>query len=106
MLLLDVDAEREGFMETVYNILSGDPDNVRANMIIDCYDNLPTVEAVPVVHGTPEPHIEQWFSSDGDLVSEYQVGWECPFCGDAGVKNYCPNCGAKMDGGAEDGKAD
>lgn len=46
MLLLDVDAEREGFMEAVYNILSGDPDNVRANMIIDCYDNLPTVDAV------------------------------------------------------------
>lgn len=48
MWLLDVDAEREGFMEAVYNILSGDPDNVRANMIIDCYDNLPTVDALPL----------------------------------------------------------
>lgn len=63
----------------------------------------PAVDAVPVVHG-------QWVGTadgyaDGELV--YDI-WECSECGydadGADEKpdwNYCPVCGAKMDG---DGK--
>ena len=55
----------------------------------------PTIEAKPVVHGRWEE------ASDGD-------GIVCPFCRtdfctiiyDTEYFNYCPNCGAKMDGGA------
>lgn len=94
MLLLDVDAEREGFMEAVYNILSGDPDNVRANMIIDCYDNLPTIDAVPVVHG-------RWIDLGRNYYTVVSQCSEC--CAKYDFRSpYCPNCGAKMDGGAED----
>jgi hypothetical protein len=62
----------------------------------------PTVDAVEVVHG-------RWHENDG-LTTCSHCGalfdinlrmlkvpstWEMP--------NYCPNCGAKMDGGDEDG---
>ena len=66
-------------------------------------ENFPAVDAVPVVHGKPEPHMVQYISYGGKVVAEFQAGWHCPFCREPGVKNYCPNCGAKMDGGEEDG---
>lgn len=57
---------------------------------------LPAADVAPVVHG--------WWLEDHDYL-------KCPECGvmvkwdftffDIGNWNYCPNCGAKMDGGAE-----
>lgn len=41
--LVDADANREDFMDTVYSELYSDGDNYRANRIIDAYDNAPTV---------------------------------------------------------------
>ena len=63
--------------------------------------NAPTIEAEPVKHGI-------WIGTadgyaDGELVYDM---WECSECGfDADGADekpdwhYCPNCGAKMDGG-------
>ena len=53
--------------------------------------------AEPVKHGKPNPHIVRWIGDDGEVILADQVGYECPFCGEDGVKNYCPNCGMKMD---------
>ena len=61
-------------------------------------EDMPTIEAKPVVHGRWEE------ASDGD-------GIVCPFCRtdfctiiyDTEYFNYCPNCGAKMDGGIDNG---
>lgn len=58
-------------------------------------DAQPTIDAVPVVHG-------EW-------VYRYGSAWECSNCksmihlsDDTNAHpNYCPQCGAKMDGGAE-----
>ena len=62
-------------------------------------DAVPTADVVPVKHG-------HWISLD-----DYFEDAECSECGDALVigdcsfndfcecYNYCPNCGAKMDGG-------
>lgn len=53
--------------------------------------NRPAADVAPVVHGRK---IE-----DGDIG----CFWLCSLCGEClpyGA-NYCPNCGAKMDGGAE-----
>lgn len=61
-------------------------------------ENFPNADVAPVVHGRWEE------ASDGD-------GIVCPFCRtdfctiiyDTEHFNYCPNCGAKMDGGIENG---
>ena len=72
--------------------------------LIDLSD-YPTVDAVPVVHGRWIP-IEYDGYADGNPVWDL---WECSECqeehgGDEDTLTpYCPNCGAKMDGGAEDG---
>ena len=54
-------------------------------------DNMPTVDAVPVVHG-------RWvFGGDGCVI--------CSKCNEEesndNHRKFCPNCGAKMDGGAD-----
>ncbi len=58
-------------------------------------DNIPTVDAVEVVHG-------RW-------VEHMPNVYECTAChtwygnyGGCDEWGYCPNCGAKMDGGNED----
>lgn len=53
-------------------------------------DQMPTVDAVPVVHG-------RWLEGNNRQP--------CSVCRYRGQKSwkYCPNCGAKMDGGAGDG---
>lgn len=42
MIIIDVDTQREYFMECVYDILSDDETNDRANQIIDLFDSLCT----------------------------------------------------------------
>lgn len=41
--LADIDAYRDEFMNGVYALCCDDPDNYRANAIIDLYDNAPTI---------------------------------------------------------------
>lgn len=57
----------------------------------------PAIDAAPVNHGKPVPHYQTWCNSHGKPVATYQIGYECPFCGNPDIKNYCQNCGAKMD---------
>ena len=56
----------------------------------------PTVDAVEVVHG-------RW----GFGIVNHREYMKCSVClksqTPTGVFTYCPNCGAKMDGGNEDG---
>lgn len=61
---------------------------------------MPAVDAAPVVHG-------RW------IFNQEQWTWDCTNCKGwvgSGVRirgyNFCPNCGAKMDGGNDSGKAD
>lgn len=57
----------------------------------------PTVDAVEVVHG-------RWLGWGKSGTPTYENYGTCSVCGeDAEIytehRNYCPNCGAKMDGG-------
>ena len=62
---------------------------------LDGFDSLvcdaPTVDAVEVVHG-------RWIEEDGE--TEWECYYRCSKCfaRNYEVPNYCPNCGAKMDG--------
>lgn len=59
-------------------------------------DAQPTVDAVPVVHGRWEPHPNE------NGFDRCSVCRDCVIYADwaDGKKwGYCPNCGAKMDGG-------
>lgn len=40
---INVDEVRDGFMDTIYSVLSDDPTNDRANDIINAFDNLPSI---------------------------------------------------------------
>ena len=66
-----------------------------ADMVVDVRDieDAPTVDAVPVVHG-------RWEYRMVDPEYRYYKH-ECSICGFDGEDfyRYCPNCGAKMDGG-------
>ncbi len=73
---------------------------------VDTVENFPSVDAVPVVHG-------QWIIGvdDDDFdVKCSKCGWTDIFevAGIAAAEriaktmHYCPNCGAKMDGGVND----
>lgn len=61
--------------------------------LLEIIDNQPTVEAVPVVHA-------KWIYND--FIKE----WECSNCHSSASlsddknshPNWCPQCGAKMDG--------
>ena len=68
-------------------------------------ENAPTVDVVEVVHG----EWISWEKADNFIPSPDRH--ECSVCHDAAqvlvngfelLSPYCPNCGAKMDGGNED----
>lgn len=62
-------------------------------------ENAPTIDAVPVVHGRWELGVPVTCSACGKPAAEHDSPisfWESP---------YCPWCGAKMDGGANDEKS-
>lgn len=67
MKLYDNDAYRDEFMEAVYNLLSGDSSNDRANQVIDLFDAAPAVEAEPDSSNTPLT-LEQLREIDGEPV--------------------------------------
>ena len=82
---------RDDFYATVLDILSEDSTNDRANQIIDAFDYLPAANVAPVRHG-------EWQEINGIFrcsLCEYSFEHE----GYQHFFNYCPNCGAKMDGG-------
>lgn len=59
--------------------------------------DMPAADVAPVVHGR--------FVHNGPRLADYIDWWHCSNCGRqaAGVETrfaYCPNCGARMDGGA------
>ena len=57
-------------------------------------NSIPAADVAPVVHG-------RWIMHD----DEFGLTCECSVCHieTMGDGNYCPNCGAKMDGGAGNG---
>ena len=92
--LIDANAMREDWLENGENEYVYD-----TNAVLASIDAQPTVDAVEVVHGRWEQCFEDWRQQiEGDKCSA--CGFEHYGCG---IKHYhyCPNCGAKMDGGVD-----
>ena len=90
---IDADAFRNEINEYIYpiignNLISGADVFYR---VLHLLEEAPTIEAEPVKHG-------KWI--------EKYCSWYCSECGKSGYKGYipakpsdfCPNCGARMDG--------
>lgn len=77
--------------QTISAIMSDCPELVYYNKkeAISCIESIPAADVVPVVHG-------KWIRQDESFTR-----FKCSKCGIencSGFENYCPNCGAKMDG--------
>lgn len=59
-------------------------------------EDAPTVDAVEVVHGRWIEHIE--IGAMNNYCECSACNWKTPFVIRTKKFNYCPNCGAKMDG--------
>lgn len=63
-------------------------------LVTDLRDSIPAADVVPVVHA-------RWII--GGVGCCNLIGnWHCSECSGTSLRysNFCPNCGAKMDGGA------
>ena len=81
---VNVDEVRENFINEVYRVLDSDPNNDRANQIIDAFDSLPTI--VIENQGEQKPawseedknceKISEYTTVEKDM-DEYNKGFEC-----------------------------
>lgn len=82
--LIDADELRELYNEHIFDTYSD------YNFVIDTLDYMPTIDAEPVRHG-------KWRFVNCATGLRCQCS-ECLHWVDAGAdKNYCPECGARMD---------
>ena len=82
-----IDANAITYRMISYGGWGGPPDYVTDK---DFIDEMPTVDAGEVVHG-------HWIWCGADRWND---AYACSVCGKMAMDdgNYCPNCGAKMDG--------
>lgn len=102
MRLIDADAAYE---RAQADSRRGALEDWEFDMIVNLLDSAPTVDTAPVIHG-------EWRHSRYVDCSESFELVKCSNCGHEAYAmaiyvrggNYCPNCGAKMDGGDPDGR--
>lgn len=83
-----IDADAIKYRTLSYGGWGGPPEEIADKYLID---KMPTVDAVPVVHG-------RWIE-----LPSMEPDYECSECGrtyawwEPSEAHYCPKCGAKMD---------
>lgn len=109
MRLIDADALEQRFLG-ICDMCEGKDSNMcracAADDMKELLEYAPTIDAAPVVHG-------EWI----DMTEDYITGgmWRCSVCEydmyfdimtptECGCL-YCPNCGAKLDGGVNNEQA-
>lgn len=94
MRLIDAD-------QFILALMDASLSSVDEDTILDLVDSVPTVDAAPVVHGRWE-YNPPTINAYGQLRCSICNWWTLDPSVDRSY-SYCPNCGAKMDGGAVDG---
>lgn len=74
MRLIDADAYRDDFMQTVYDLFSDESDNIKANLIIDAFDRIPTAYDVYKVVEQLESESARWQDSGDAYNDEKEKG--------------------------------
>ena len=67
------------------------------NDLAEDFHSIPAADVAPVVHGRWE-YTPQTFNTLGQIRCPFCAWWSLDQSID-GIYKYCPNCGAKMDGG-------
>lgn len=117
MRLIDAEAPKKDFCQNcIEKAKCKDRETVctEKSDFLDALDNVRTIEAVPVKHGTwieKKPSRMKWIPDESDGITEEEttiedmVEQKCSACQRWSIKfahhiemNFCPNCGAKMDG--------
>lgn len=90
---------RGDVMEALYRVCEADKEEYFSVKQMKAIDSIPAVDAVEVRHGhwvTEEEAIEK---DDYSLRDTCSVCGHCDWdCTESESFNFCPNCGAKMDG--------
>lgn len=89
--------ERATAIDAVSEVYYDTPDvNLSAEKFEAAINAIPAADVVPVVHGK-WVHIPQTLNTLSQLRCSFCGWWSLDPSID-GAYNYCPNCGAKMDG--------
>ena len=76
---------------------------IRFKLFKNCLDTIPAADVAPVRHGRWIP-AQDYSNGNEDIECSSCGEWfkSLELCGRLGEPNYCPVCGAKMDGGQEE----
>ena len=98
--------EREAAIKAIekadYTLIANDADSCKADYLREIIESVPAADVVTVVHG-------RWDDSGRYTFLSGAAAVRCTNCGCALTEseyrlnnwNYCPVCGVKMDGGAD-----
>ena len=98
--------EREAAIKAIekadYTLIANDADSCKADYLREIIENAPAADVSPVVHG-------RWDDSGRYTFPSGAAAVRCTNCGCALTEseyhlnnwNYCPVCGAEMNGGAD-----
>ena len=96
---MDEYIEREAAIKAIekadYTLIANDADSCKADYLREIIESVPAADVVPVVHG-------KWMPFHSEAAGDIQYCSACEIGFDAKT-DYFPHCGAKMDGGADNG---
>ena len=99
--------EREATIELLQSLGSRDYRREKGTIqeaikMVSFPEYTPSADVAPVRHGRWEDSIDEWFGTDVYTCSKCRESYVLvEGTPKENLWNYCPNCGAKMDGGIE-----
>lgn len=95
-------SEEEIMLELYDRVVHGSPAGLQfANAVVEFLKEIPAADVVEVVHGQWEKYPSEMYRRCSVCKVEYEVTPKFNV-----RPNYCPHCGAKMDGERKDGASD